>query len=461
MHGIKRYTQRLQGFVQMKRIILLFMFVFCLSGNFVWAGSIKSSISDTISKSNINKSAIAVSVRDVSTGKVVYELNSKMPSQPASIQKIVTSTPAIETLGKDYRFSTSLYKNNNNEYLIVLGADPYLTSKDLEKLVKAIPKEPAAIYIDDSIIDTNEWGEGWQWDDDLNPLMPKFSAYNIDKNLMQIVISPTVAGFASEITMDVVYPTTFVNNIITGKTTKYSLKRKNYVSPDIITADGTIGPNKSIIRNIPVNNPKKYFKLRLSDAIIDNGISSSGIYPNKKLNKNYTLITRLSHSISQAQTDILKNSNNMVAETVFKLAGGKYASKTGSFESGLEMFNNYCKNRNIDTSNIRITDASGVSKNNLMCADFMTDFLVKSNAAIESKLPTAGEGTLSNRMLYLKGQLHAKTGTLSNISAITGYILSRTNHKYVFCIMINDSKTTDSDKKMLEEYIIRAIYTNG
>ncbi len=445
----------------MKKLVLLFIFVFCLTLNSVFAESVKSSINNVISQSSINKGAISVSVRDMSNGKTVYELNPKMPVPPASIQKIVTSTPAIITLGSDYRFRTRLYKNSNNEYLIVLGADPYLTSKDLDKLVRVISKEPTSIGIDDSIIDKNEWGEGWQWDDDLNPLMPKFSAYNIDKNLMEITISPSMKDYPSEITMDVTYPTTFVNKMVTAKNTNYTLKRQNYVSPDIIIAEGTVRADKSIIRDIPVNNPKKYFKLRLSESIINHNISSSGIYANKKLNSSYTLITQLSHDINQAQSDILKNSNNMVAETVFKLAGGKYASKTGSFENGLVMFNDYCKRQNIDTSNIKITDASGVSKNNLMISDFMTEFLVKNQQYIESKLPTAGEGTLSNRMLYLKGLIHAKTGTLNNISSITGYVTSRTNRKYVFCIMINDSKTSESDKKMLEEYIIRAIYTRG
>ena len=166
----------------MKKLVLLFIFVFCLTLNSVFAESVKSSINNVISQSSINKGAISVSVRDMSNGKTVYELNPKMPVSPASIQKIVTSTPAIITLGSDYRFRTRLYKNSNNEYLIVLGADPYLTSKDLDKLVRVISKEPTSIGIDDSIIDKNEWGEGWQWDDDLNPLMPKFSAYNIDKN---------------------------------------------------------------------------------------------------------------------------------------------------------------------------------------------------------------------------------------------------------------------------------------
>lgn len=73
-------------------------------------------------------------------------------------------------------------------------------------------------------------------------------------------------------------------------------------------------------------------------------------------------------------------------------------------------------------------------------------------------LPTAGEGTLENRMLYFKDNLRAKTGTLSDVSAITGYITSKSGKTYAFDIMINDAKTSPADKKMVEEYILRAVY---
>lgn len=446
---------------KVKKLILLFLFIFGLISNISYAGDLKSEINNTISHSGINKGAISISVLDASNGKKVFTLNPKTPISPASIQKIVTSTPAFITLGEDYRFTTKLFKNNNNEYLIVLGADPYLSSKDLDKIVRCISKEPASIAIDDSVIDKNEWGEGWQWDDDLNPLMPKFSAYNIDKNLIEIIISPTVKNFPAEIKTTISYPTTFVNEIVTDKSTNYTLTRQNYVSPDVIIAKGTISQNRSVITDIPVNNPKKYFKIRLSEEIINHDISSSGVFPTKKLNKNYTLITQLSHDIKPAQSDVLKESNNLIAETVFKLAGGKYKNQTGSFENGLEMFYDFCKKQNLDTSNIKLTDASGVSKNNLMTSDFMTEFLYKNQSYLETKLTTAGEGTLSNRMLYLKKMVYAKTGTLNNISSIAGYITTRTNRKYIFCIMINDSKTKPSDKKMLEEYILRTIYSKG
>lgn len=442
-----------------KFITSLFLFGIMLS-NTAFAG-IKAEISNVISNSNVNRGSISVSVKNATNGKTVYELNPKMPVSPASVQKIITTTPAFMTLGSDYKFSTKLYQNKNNEYIIQLGADPYLRTKDLDKIVRCIPKEQSAVSIDSSVIDDNEWGEGWQWDDDLNPCMPKFSAYNLDKNLIEITISPGMMGYPAEITQEVLYPITFINRTVTAKTTKYTLKRQNNISPDVIIVEGKIQNDKSAIIDIPINNPKKYFTMRLSDTIINNNISCSGIYKEVKVSKNDRLITLLSHDIASARKDVFKNSNNMIAETVFKLAGNKYSNETGSFENGLAMFYDFCKTHDVDTTNIKIVDASGVSKNNLMTADFITDFLVKVQGFLEPELATAGEGTLSKRMLYLKGFIHAKTGTLNNISSIAGYISTQKNQRYVFTIIINNAEVSPADKKMLEEYILRTIYTKG
>ena len=145
---------------------------------------------------------------------------------------------------------------------------------------------------------------------------------------------------------------------------------------------------------------------------------------------------------------------------MFKLAGAKYLGlETGSDSAGIKMFNDYCVKNKIDNSRIRITDASGVSKNNLVSADFVTEFLVvnKDNKIMEF-LPKPGEGTLAQRMLPIKDNLTAKTGTLSDLSSIAGYLTSKSGKKYTFCIMINDMKLSASDKKMLEDFIIREAY---
>lgn len=167
--------------------------------------------------------------------------------------------------------------------------------------------------------------------------------------------------------------------------------------------------------------------------------------------------------MSDATKDILKNSNNMVAETVFKLAGGKYAGNSGSHANAMAMFNNYCQENKIDCSNIRLTDGSGVSKNNLVTANFMTDFLVTTANNynyddIKTLLATSGEGTLKNRMPMLKDKLYAKTGTLSNISGITGYIEAKSGKVYAFAIYETDGKSSESSKKLFEEIVLREIY---
>ena len=425
-----------------------------------------NTINKAIADSGINKSAISISIKDVSTGATVYELNSKTPTPPASTLKLVTFTSALNTLGKNYEFTTGLYKGLNNELYLKLGADPYLTAKELNKLFESARLkniiEPKAIYIDDMILDTNEWGEGWQWDDDLNPLMPKFSSYNLDGNLLNIIIDPKKKGAPASIRLSTFYPVTFMNLTVSSDKNSIEILRNNHIAPDVITIKGEV--DSRIQDKIPVNSPKRYFIIKLEEAISSAKLGYYGAFPQKKLpSSNVTLVSEIQHPINPVLKSIYKSSDNMMAETLFKVAGGKFVNNTGSIKSAISMFDEYCKKHNLNNENIRITDGSGVSKNNLRTADFMTDFLVLQAERPDfenfmTMLPTAGEGTLSNRMLYFKDVIYAKTGTLSDISAICGYIKTRNGNLVAFDIMINDAKLSSSDKKATEEQIIRAIY---
>ncbi len=420
----------------------------------VFAGN--ADLSGVIAESNVNKSSISVTVTDLKTEKEVYKLHSKQHFHPASIQKMITYKVIEETLGKDYEFETKLYKNKNNEYIIKLGADPLLTTEDLKRLAINIQPGAEAIYIDDSIVDDNNWGEGWQWDDDLNPLMPKFGAYNLDGNLIKITIVPTMEGAPAQINQDKFYPLSFVNDVVTGRENKISIGRKNHIAPDMIYVSGSVKTLDTKL--IPINNIKRYFKLSLERILNDEKIDYSGIYKFKKVSPEFNEIAKVSHSLKEVQKEILSNSNNLAAESAFKVAASTLGE--GSFENGLKLFDQYCKKYNFDTSDIRIVDASGVSKNNLLTGEFVSVFLAaKENSSLKELLPTAGEGTLTNRMYYLKEKLHAKTGTLADVSSLAGYIDSKSGETYAFCIMISDPKSKNADKKMLEEYLIREIYT--
>ena len=440
----------------MKKILLsLIVLILCTSG--IQAKSIKKEFADIITDSGIRKESIAVSFRDAKSGNVVYSLNDKIMMNPASVQKILTMPAAAQTLGKDFKFTTELYSKDDVSYLIKLSGDPYLRYSDLKDLTKSVKRTTQNIYIDDSILDKKYWGEGWQWDDDMNTLMPKFGAYNLDKNLIKLQIVPSETGGFATVLNPSKYPLVFMNTITSSNKTAFDIKREPTVSNNVITLTGTISRQTTVY--VPSNDIKRYFEIQLTRALGENRVYLRNPFVVQKKSDKDKFEKSIEHELSFALNDILKNSNNMSAETVFKLAGGKYKEETGTDIAGIEMFNDFCKRHGIDSSEIKIVDGSGVSKNNLVTADFISDFLYKNKDNDTLKfLPKAGEGTLEQRLLPLKDFLQAKTGTLSGISSLAGYLKTKSGKEYTFCIIQNDVKLSPSEKKRLEDYIVREAY---
>ena len=438
----------------MLRIILSLFFALSILPAF----SANADFNKVIAESNIKKSDISISIIDIDSGKEVYQLHSKRKFYPGAVQKIITYRAAENVLGDDYRFKTVLYKNANNEYLIKLGADPLLTGDNLKTLATKIQPNAKAIYIDDSIIDSEEWGSGWNEEDNLNPALAKFSAYNLDGNIVKVSFVPTTEGAPVTIAQDKFYPLSFINEVVTGDENKLNLTRKNYIAPDMIIASGEV--DTLVSRYIPVPNTKRYFKLSLERILNDSKIDYSGVYRFKKLSPEFKEIAIISHGMADVQNAILKRNNNIASESMFKVAASKKAvNGIGTFDEGLAILIEYCNSLRLKTDDIKIVDASGVSEDNLLTAEFTASFLANpANICLKSLLPTAGEGTLVNRMNYMTGKLYAKTGLIKT-NSIAGYVDAKRGKTYAFCILINDNEAKNADKKMLEEYLIREIFT--
>ncbi len=441
----------------MKKILIVLLLILFSCFNFADAKSTKRDFNSIINESGVEKNSISVSIKDLNTGKVVYQLNEKILMHPASIQKILTLPPAVEVLGEDYEFSTEIYKRDDNTFLFKLGADPYLTTSDLSKLASKLTLDTKKVLIDDSILEKKDWGEGWQWDDDMNILMPRFNSYNLDRNLIKLTIMPTNKGELATIINPSRYPLVFLNNVITSDKNDVKVTRDNSISNNALALNGTV--NKPVTVYVPTNNLKRYFDIKLMNTLAEKKIYlKQNFIVDKKLSSDVEL-EKITHPISQAIDDVLKNSNNLVAETTVKLAGGKKYEDKGTDINGIKVFNSYCEKMGLDNSRLKIVDGSGVSKNNLITTDFMTEFLIKNkDNSVLSKLPSPGEGTLTHRMLPIKDNLKAKTGTLADISSIAGFLTTKNNNKYAFCIIINDPSSTTSDMKSLEDYLIRELY---
>ena len=86
----------------------------------------------------------------------------------------------------------------------------------------------------------------------------------------------------------------------------------------------------------------------------------------------------ISHTIKEVGSNILKDSDNFSSEIVFKVAGGKYKNSiSGSTRDGLEMFDNYFNSLGLNLNDVKVVDASGVSRYNLLNANWMTSALSK------------------------------------------------------------------------------------
>ena len=278
------------------RKLLTSIFLFILLATSVQAKNTKADIETVLKDSDVDIESIAISIKNANTGKVLYSLNDKMLMNPASVQKLLTTPVIVETLGSEYNFTTELYKRADNEYLIKLGADPYFTELDLKKIVAQINKEVSKIYIDDFALDSKTWGEGWQWDDDMNILMPRFGSYNMDKNLLRLTIMPTENGQFATILNPSKYPIVFFNNIITSDKTKVEVQRDNSISANTLMLTGTV--SRPTVIQIPVVNLKRYFNNQLTKSLENRNIYLKDSFQITRKNNDDILIffTKLSCS---------------------------------------------------------------------------------------------------------------------------------------------------------------------
>ena len=298
------------------------------------------SLNKVLSNLGVNKSAVSISIKEVKTGNTLFELNERVPRVPASTLKVLTSAIALDTLGPDYALKTQFYKSTNNDVYLKLAGDPLLTTKDLEKLmITAREKniEPKTFYIDNSIFDNVEWGEGWQWDDALNPLMPKFSAFNINGNMTTLVVKPTHIGAVANVSTKPFYPYSFMNTVVTDLKAQNDVKFERFVSEspvfsveaqrNMLALSGSV--SKVYSKSIPVLSPSINFVLRLKDSIHSSKFQYFGVFVKANLPKEEVyLIDEVTRELPPILNKILKSSDNLAAESLFKHAGSVWAKKT-------------------------------------------------------------------------------------------------------------------------------------
>ena len=452
-----------------KKIIVLFLALIFFKMPVI-ASNFTGSVNDILSSYNFDHdSVISIAVKD-KNGENVYSKNQYKYLNPASALKLFTMAASLNELGGDYKFQTAFYKDKNNNIYLKLSGDPLLKTADIEQLAKNLKQNHKGkinkIYIDDSVIDMLPYPNGWM-SDDIWPNSPKISPYMIDFNTVKVDFLLSEDKKDLRIVQKSHYKFSFVNKLQTGSKTDFTfIEDETHNTIDVI---GTISSSVTD-KPVPVLNPRYFFCQKMNEAINKAGIRFTDKFQFAKTPKDAVLIAKFERPADEVIKHILQTSDNIGAEMVFKVAGGKFANENGliknsamaagTTQNGINMFINYYQNLGLDPRQVRITDGSGVSRYNAMNVDWMTDALSKIGFDFEKFLPTGGVGTLDKRLREIKGCVYLKTGTLVGSSSLVGIIKTKDN-VYYYASNIMSYNRNKSLVKAAEDEIIFEIYRRG
>lgn len=424
-----------------------------------------------------NGSQVGLVVRDANTGDVLYDRDSDDRLLPASNMKILTSAAAMEQLGPDFKFHTDALATapvNDGDlrgdlYLKGFG-DPTTLASDYAALaadVKAagITEIGGDIVADDSYFDSVRLGDSWAWDDEQFLYAAQVSALtaapDTDYDSGTVIVRTKPGAAAGEpATLNVVPETSAVRlegTVTTGAPGSAStLKIEREHGTNTIKVGGSV-PAGSATRSTwaTVWEPTTYAADLFRRALAAAGVKLDGKVVTGRTPDEARRVARdESMPLGELLTPFLKLSNNLHAETLTKTLGKEKAG-AGTWSAGLGVIAAHAKSAGADTATIRLSDGSGLTRKNNLTADAVSDVLVA--AAKEpwfeqwyDALPIAGNpdrfvgGTLRARMLNTPAanNVHAKTGSLTGVTALSGYVTDADGRELVFSMISNNYITT-------------------
>jgi len=446
---------------------------------------LEGEINKVLSHEFFKSCQIAIDVYDLTSNKPLIRKNEKLLLRPASTLKLLTTTSSLFFLN-DFKFSTNFYYTGEikdslllGDFFIVGGLDPRFSLKDLDSVVTKIKKTGIKgirgnIYADISAIDSLFWGSGWMWDDDPNPTSPYLSALNINNNVIKINYEP---GFLDKPALINTIPQTNFVEVINNSITKtnvanpFSITRDWMNRNNKILATGEISVSQksdSVLLNI--FNPTEYFLTLFKESLERNRIFFKGELKTSFLPSGIREFLVIERDLDSIIVNVNKNSDNLAAEMLLCGLGLKYFGKPTSAEKGLRLIDSLIVVTGMDPKLFKVADGSGLSFYNLISAELLTNilkYIYQNNSEVFSKLfnslPIAGiDGTLKNRMKNspLFNNLRAKTGSLSGISTLSGYLINKSKHLVAFTIFIQNFKGSAKFARDAQDKICELIYNN-
>ncbi|MFL6126469.1 D-alanyl-D-alanine carboxypeptidase/D-alanyl-D-alanine-endopeptidase [Actinophytocola sp.] len=434
-------------------------------------GGLTADLDTILSAAGLEGADLGLVVRTVD-GQTVYRRDADRRQQPASNLKLVTSAAALDVLGPDYRFATTVHTTGRRHgpvqdgdlYLRGTG-DPTMLAADYDALAKKVADTGVRVvtgrlYADDTWFDDVRLGTGWAWDDEPYYYNAQVSALtaapdtDYDAGSIIIRVAPGANGKAVVTTDPPTDYVTIANTAVTGAAG----------SPNTISVDRVHGANRfTVTGSIPAGGtptnewmavwePTGYAAALFRAALGRYGVRVLGSTARAAVPATNTEVAdRQSMPLRELLVPFLKLSNNLHAEILVK-AMGRAAKGAGTWSAGLAAVASRLPAYGIDPARLSLEDGSGLSRMDQISPDQLASLL----GAARSRpwfpewyeaLPIAGRtdrmvgGTLRSRMrgTAAEGRVHAKTGSLTGVSSLSGYVTTTNGQLWVFSMVTNDA----------------------
>lgn len=474
------------------RLLLAVLYIFFLPGQLFAATTMVKQTSqsnnsgiENLIQSTGNNINIGIKVQDVKTGKIIFSKNSDRTFVPASNLKLFTAFVGLYYLGPDFRFKTQILTNNKtikdgqldgNLYFRFTG-DPDLSVADLKQMIvklkqMGIHRINGNVYIDDSAYGPASMGPGWMWDDADRCFSAPISANILNQNCVDIKIKPGAKpGVPLHVKSYTANEFITLKNKTTTKPEKYKkcsvrLKAKSD-NEYILSGCLPVGASARTL-SISLQDPDDFVSSALGKLLYKNGVQVGGEVIEAKNFQHLTLLVEhKSAKLTDLVNTMLKESDNLISDSLFKKIGARYYHAPGTWKNGSKALKTILSGQlAVDMNNSVLADGSGLSRYNLVTPNQIVSLLNTAyhkpvaNQFIHS-LPVAGvDGTLKYRMRApgLANKIKAKTGTMASVTALSGYIYTSRNHVLAFSILINGIAGSMHKYIQLEDQICNYLY---
>lgn len=462
---------------------------------------------DTIFRAeDIADAAWGILVRSLRTGETIFALNPTTLLVPASSLKVVTLAAAAERLGWDYRFQTRVGTSAPIEDGVVRGdvvirgvGDPSIVRGEgrwapafdalaAQLASGGITRIEGRLIGDDNAFEDRGYGVNWAWDDFSYDYSAPIGALQYHENIVELIITPGREGERARVeVLDPAAGLSVVSEVITGANgSPTSIDYERQPGEKSLRVVGRIaedaGPQT---RLTAVENPTLYFVRALRTALMAHGIEVTGdavdiddvasapprdsvaqaqtprgagpASSSLPAGPAHTLATIESPRLLDLGTRLMKVSQNLISETLFKQLGlvaavgsageADKSPRTATASAGRDAVRDLMSTEwRLDPRQFVLWDGSGLSRRDYVSAALLVAVLTrmaenpKHKESFSSTLPIAGrDGSLEHRMkgTLAEGNVRAKTGSMSQVRSLSGYVNTADNEPLAFSIITN------------------------